>query len=206
MLGLEVAEGADGSGKLAYPELFGGGVEAGEVALNLGVPEKKLEAEGGGLGVDAVGATDDGGVLELDGALFQDVGEGDDAGVDDGGGFLELQGLGGVDDVGGGEAVVEPARVFGRVDVLGDGGGEGDDVVTDFGFDLVDAVDGKCALVADGVGGGLRDEAESGEGLGGGDLDGEPAAVFVFVGPDAAHVGSCVAGNQGEDLRIKVRE
>jgi hypothetical protein len=25
------------------------------------------------------------------------------------------------------------------VDVLGDGGGEGDDVVTDLGFDLVDA-------------------------------------------------------------------
>ena len=145
MFGLEVAEGADGSGELAYAEVFGGGVEAGEVALHLGVPEEELEAEGGGLGVDAVGAADDGGVLELDGALFQDVGEGEDAGADDGGGFFELEGLGGVDDVGGGEAVVEPAGVFGGVDVLGDGGGEGDDVVTDFGFDLVDAVDGEGA-------------------------------------------------------------
>ena len=68
-------------------------------------------------------------------------------------------------------------------------------VVADFGFDLVDAVDGKGSLVADGVGGGLGDEAEFGEGLGGGDLDGEPAAVLVFVGPDAAHSGACVAGN-----------
>ena len=112
MLGLEVAEGADGSGELADAEVFGGGVEAGEVALHLGVPEEELEAEGGGFGVDAVGAADDGGVLELDGALFEGVGEGDDAGADDGGGFFELQGLRGVDDVGGGEAVVEPAGVL----------------------------------------------------------------------------------------------
>ncbi len=112
MLGLEVAEGADGSGELAYAEVFGGGVEAGEVALHLGVPEEELEAEGGGFGVDAVGAADDGCVLELEGALFEDVGEGDDAGADDGGGFFELEGLRGVDDVGGGEAVVEPAGVL----------------------------------------------------------------------------------------------
>ncbi len=79
MFRLEVAEGADGSGELAYAEVFGGGIEAGEVALDLGVPEEELEAEGGGLGVDAVGAADDGSVLELDGALFQDVGEGEDA-------------------------------------------------------------------------------------------------------------------------------
>ena len=108
---------------------------------------------------------------------------------------LELEGLRGVDDVGGGEAVVEPARGFGVGDVLGDGGGEGDDVVADFGFDLVDAVDGEGAAVADGVGGGLGDEAEAGEGLRGGGFDGEPAAVLVLVGPDAAHGGACVAGD-----------
>ncbi len=90
---------------------------------------------------------------------------------------------------------MEPAGVFGGVDVLGYGGGEGDDVVTDLGFDLIDAVYGEGALVSDGVGGGLRDEAEFGEGLGGGDLDGEPAAVFVLVGPDAGHSGASVAGD-----------
>lgn len=145
--------------------------------------------------MDAVCTADDGGVLELDGAVLEDVGEGDDAGADDSGGFLELEGLCGVDDVGGGEAVVEPAGVLGRVDVLGDGGGEGDDVMTDFGFDLVDAVYGEGSLVTDGVGGGLGDEAEFGEGLRGGDLDSEPAAVFVLVGPDAAHRGASVAGD-----------
>ena len=156
--------------------------------------------------MDAVGAADDRGVLELDGAALEDICEGDDAGADDGGGFFELEGLGGVDDVGGGEAVVEPARVFGGVNVLGDGGGEGNDVVADFGFDLVDAVDGKGSLVADGVGGGLWDEAEFGKGLGGGDFDSEPAAVFVLVGPDAAHGGASVAGYQGDALQVSYKE
>jgi len=62
---------------------------------------------------------------------------------------------------------VQPAGGFGVCDVLGYGGGEGDDVVADLGFDLVDAGDGEVAAVADGVGGGLRDQAEAGESLGG---------------------------------------
>src|ERR1700677_3400376 len=151
-----MAEGADGSGELADAEVFGGCVEAGEVALHLGVPEEELEAEGAGLGVDAVGAADDGSVLELYGALLQGFAEGYDAGADDGGGFFELQGLRGIDYVCRREAVVEPAGGFGGGDVLGYRGGEGDDVVFDFGFDLVDASHGEGALVADGVGGGLR--------------------------------------------------
>jgi len=50
----KVAEGADRAGELADAEVFGGGVEAGEVALHLRVPEQQFEAEGGGFGVDAV--------------------------------------------------------------------------------------------------------------------------------------------------------
>src|ERR1700722_13119289 len=100
-----MTEGADGSGELADAEIFGGCIEAGEVALHLGVPEEQLEAEGRGLGMDTVGAADDGGVLELEGTAFERVCEGDDARADDGGGFFELQGLRGVDDVGAGEPV-----------------------------------------------------------------------------------------------------
>ena len=65
-----MAEGADGAGELADAEVFGGGGEAGEVALHLGIPEQELEAEGGGFGVDSVSAADDGRVFELDGAVF----------------------------------------------------------------------------------------------------------------------------------------
>ena len=71
VLRLEMAECADGAGELADAEVFGGGVEAGEVALHLGVPEEELEAEGGGFGVDSVGAADDGGVFKFEGAFFK---------------------------------------------------------------------------------------------------------------------------------------
>ncbi len=200
VLRLEVAEGADGAGELADAKVFGGGVEAGEVALHLGVPEEELEAEGGGLGVDAMSATDDGRVLELEGAGFQGFGEREDAGADERRGFAELEGLRGVYDVGAGEAEVEPAGGFfilmrRRVDLLGDGGGEGDDVVADLVLDFVDASDGEVAAGGDGVGGSLGDEAETGEGLGCGGLDREPAAELVFVGPDAAHGRTCVTGD-----------
>ncbi len=208
VLRFEVAEGADGAGELADAEVLGGGVEALEVALNFRVPEQELEAEGGGFGVDAVGAADGGGVFELEGALLQDFGEALDALAEDGVGFKELEGLRGVDDVGGGEAVVQPARGWlrnckGSIDVLGDGGGEGDDVVADFGFDLVDAGDGERAFLGDGVGGGLRNEAGGGEGLRGGDLDAQPAAVLVLVGPDAAELGAGVARNHKDQFKAK---
>ena len=84
----------------------------------------------------------------------------------------------------------------GGVDVLGDRGGEGDDVVFDLGFDLVNAVDSESTAVTDCVSGGLRNEAEFRESLGSGDLDGEPAAVFIFVGPDPAHLRTGVASDQ----------
>ena len=113
--------------------------------------------------------------------------------------------LGRVDHVGGGEAEVEPAGGFfgcegRRVDLLGDGGGEGDDVVANLGLDFVDAGDGEVAAGGDGVGGGLGDEAESGEGLRGGGLDGEPRAELVLVGPDAAHGRTCVTGDHRDSI------
>ena len=115
-------------------KVLGGGVEADKVTLHLREPEKELEAEGGWLGVDAVGATDDGGVLELESAAGEDVREVEDAGADFCGGFLELESLRRVDDVGRGEAVVKPAGL--GADVLGDRGGKGDDVVPDLGLRL----------------------------------------------------------------------
>ena len=207
MFGLEMAEGADGAGELAHTEVLGGGVEAREVALHFGVPEEELEAEGGGFGVDAVGAADDGGVLELDGAFFEGFGESEDSGADDVGGGFELNRLRRVHDVGGGEAEVQPAGGFfilmrRRVDMLGDGGGKGDDVVADLGFDFIDAGNGEVAAGGDGVGGGLGDEAEAGEGLRGGGFDGEPAAEFVFIGPDAAHGRTCVTGDHRGSMEV----
>ena len=89
---------------------------------------------------------------------------------------------------------MEPAGV--RADDFGDGRGEGDDVVADLGFDLVNAFDAKVGAFADGVGGVFRDQASFRQGLGGGDLDGEPGAEAVFVAPDAGHLGAGIARNQ----------
>ena len=53
--------------------------------------------------------------------------------------------LGRVDDVVGSEAVVEPAGLVAEslgLEALSNGGREGDDVVFDFGFDLVDSLGG----------------------------------------------------------------
>src|SRR6059058_4813508 len=100
MLWFKMSEGADGTGELADAEVFGGGVEAGEVALHLGVPEEQLETEGGGLGVDAVSAADDRRVLEFERATAQGFQQRENAGADYFAGFLELQSLRGVHDVG----------------------------------------------------------------------------------------------------------
>lgn len=81
--GLKVAEGADCSGEFADAHVFRSGIEALEVALHLAPPEEELEAEGGGFGVDAMGAADARSVLELDGASLEDVGQSDDAFADD---------------------------------------------------------------------------------------------------------------------------
>src|SRR6202453_2291639 len=76
VLWLQMPEGADGAGKLAYPHVLGTGVEADQVAHDLGIPVEQLEAEGRRLGMDAVGTPDGGRVLELQGAQPEHGGEG----------------------------------------------------------------------------------------------------------------------------------
>ena len=84
-----------------------------------------------------------------------------------------------------------------RADDLRYSGSEGDDVVADLGFDLVDAFDAEVGALADGVGGIFGDEARLGEGLCSGDFDGQPGAEAVFVAPDPGHLGAGVARNHG---------
>ena len=199
VLGLQVAEGADRAGELAHAHVLGCGVEAGQVALHLGVPVEQLEAEGRGLGVDAVGAADGGRVLELEGAALEHGEQSGDSVADERGGFFDLQRLGGIDDVVRGEAVVQPAGL--GVEALGferlcNRGCEGDDVVLDFGLDLSDAGGGDGGLGGDGFGGGGGNDAVLGQHGACRRLHLEPAAVFVLVRPDAAHRGARIAIDQ----------
>ena len=66
---------ADGAGDFADLHLLGGCAEAGDVALIFGKPVGDLQAEGDGLGMDAVGAADLGSVLKFVGAVFENFAE-----------------------------------------------------------------------------------------------------------------------------------
>ena len=101
---------------------------AREVALQLGVPQRQLEAERHRLGVHAVRAADHRRPPMLLGARRGSPrSSAVDALQDQVARLAHLQRLRGVEDVGRGQAEVQPARR--RADVLGDGGRERDDVV-----------------------------------------------------------------------------
>ena len=106
-------------------------------------------------------------------------------------GFPDQEREGRVDDIVGGQADVDEPAV--RADLLVDRGQEGDDVVLDDLLDLVDPLDREAGLGLDRLQGGRGDLPEPGPGLADGELDVEPSAVPVLFGPDAAHLGECIA-------------
>ena len=182
------------SGKLSHPHVFGGAAKARDVALGLGVPVGQLETKRDGLGVNAVGTADHGRVFEFPGAAFQHGGKLFQIGGDNRRRLLDQQGLRSIDYVVRSQAVVKPAGV--RSDDLGHGGGEGDDVVADFGFDLGDAVQVEVGPLANGAGGVLGHHAGFGQSLRGRDFDRQPGAKAILIAPDAAHVGAGIAWDQ----------
>ena len=112
MLWFKVAEGADGAGELADAEVFSGGVEAVRLRCISEYQSRSLRPK-------VVGSAWTPWVRPMMGVCwnssarrFERGCEREDAGADEGGGFAELEGLRGVDYVGGGEAVVQPARDF----------------------------------------------------------------------------------------------
>ena len=90
---------------------------------------------------------------------------------------------------------MEPAGV--RADDFGDGGGEGDDVVLDLGFDLEDAVNVEVGACVDRLGGIFRHDAGGGQRFGRGDFDRQPGAEAVLIAPDASHLGPGIAWDHG---------
>ena len=89
--------------------------------------------------------------------------------------------------------------------VLGQVREEGKDVVLDLALDRVDAGHvelGFGALVPDGFGRTLEDQAQVGHGRGRVRLDLEPDAKARLGGPDVRHLGPCVAGDHGRLLQV----
>ena len=145
--------------------------------------------------MDAVGTADADGLPVFQGLPLDDAAEGAEVGQDPLERLLDEEGQGRVDDVVGCQAEVDVARI--GPDLLGDRGQEGDDVVLDDLLDGLDPVDGKAGLGLDRPQGGLGDLPETGPGLADGQLDGQPLAVPVLLGPDRPHGGAGVAFDHG---------
>jgi hypothetical protein len=137
MAGIEMGEGADGARDLADRDRFAGAQHPVEAALQLGVPERELQAEGHRLGVDAVRPADHRRPPVLLGARAHRLHQRGEPLDDEVAGLAHLQRLRGVDHVRRGEAEVQPPR--GRPDALGHRRREGDDVVLRGLLDLLDA-------------------------------------------------------------------
>ena len=147
---VDVGEGADRPGHGAGHDLVAALDHAPPAAGELGEVAGELEAEGGGLGVDAVAAADGGRELVLEGAPLQRVQHRVDLDQDQVGCALELDRQRGVEQVGGGQPEMQEPCLL-AADLL-DMGEEGDDVVPGDGLDLLDpgGVDQPGAVGGDG--------------------------------------------------------
>ena len=189
----QVGAGADGAGELADGGDFARAFEAFERAAKFVVHERELEAEGGRFAMDAVAAADAGHELGFPRPPRDDFAQRLYVGDENVGALNHLHGAGGVTHVAAGQAEMEPAA--GRaVDFLGDGGGEGDDVVIEDFLQFLLAGDQAGQVGKPFIGAGL-DFGEVGcghdalldERLAGEEFDLEPDAELVFVRPDGPH-------------------
>jgi hypothetical protein len=181
--------------ELAHSQIFGGGLEALDVALRLRIPVGDFESKGDGFGVNAVSAPDHRRVFELPGPAFEHLGKTVEIARNQNGRLLDEQRLRRIDHIVRGQAIVEPAGV--RANDLGHCRRKGDDVVFDLGFNLENAVNAEVSARVDRLGRFFGHDAGGGERFGCGDFDCQPGAEAVFVAPDASHLGPGIAWDQG---------
>ena len=172
-------------------DVVDGGGEAAPVAVELERPARELEAEGGRLGVDRVGATHHQRVGFRACARDQRVEEGVDVAEQSLAGGAKLERERRVEDVAAGEAEVQVPAL--GPDGLGDLADERDHVVVGGLLDLRDPlhVDRRARLDrGERV---RRHEPASDLGPGDGDLHPEHVLEASRLGPDRAHLGERVA-------------
>ena len=191
--GRQVRKRADGARELADRYGLARAAHTGDVPRELREPERQLQAERHRLGMHAVRAADHRRPPMLVGALPDGLHQAVEPGQDQVAGVAHLQRLGGVDDVGGGEAEVEPPRR--GADVLGHGGGEGDDVVLRDLFDFFDPLDVEPAAFPDVARRVRRDDAGARHRVRRSRFHLQPGFVLPLVAPDATHFGACVASD-----------
>lgn len=184
-IGIDIRIGADRAGELADAHVFSGVLHAVNVAERLRVPQEKLQAEGGRLGVHAVGAADGGGVLEFHSPPLQHVRQLLQVVQNDVRRLRQLHAEARVLHVRGGEPHVDVLRFVPYV--FAHAGQEGDDVVIDLRVDLMDAVHIEIGLRLDDFHRFLRDAAQLGIRFARGDLHIEHGLPFISFIPDLFH-------------------
>ena len=134
---IDVGEGADGTGDGAGGDLDPRAAQPLAGAFEGRIMSGELQAEGRGLGMDAVAASDADRVLVLEGPALERRQQSIEVIQQNVGSLLQLHRQAGVEHVGGGHALMHEARR--RPDMFGDIGQEGDDVVLGLALDFVDA-------------------------------------------------------------------
>jgi hypothetical protein len=188
---LEVRERADRARDLADGGLRGGAREALAPAPHRFVEHEQLQAERGGLRVDAVRAPDRRRVAVLLRARAERRGERVGARDEQRSRVPDLERLRRVDHVVRRHPEVDEPRL--RADVLGDVGEERDHVMADLRLDLGDARGVEAGARADRARRLGGDDAALGEHLAHRHLHLEPPAETAVVGPDGRHRGAAVA-------------
>ena len=192
----DMPESSHRARNLSHPHALRGGGKAREIALDFVVPQRQLQPESDRLGMDAVRSSDLHRVFELERARLQDLRQLVDALENQLGRAAHHQGLRGVDDVVGGQPVMQPARrvgLAGRGQAFGNRGGERDDVVLDLALDFMDALQIEAGMFAKQARRLWRHVVRFGQRFGGGQLHFQPLAIFVLLAPDARHLRAGVA-------------
>ena len=193
-LGIGRGVRADGAGELADAHALERARDALPVPVELERPARELQPERRRLGVHAVRAAHLQRRAMLLGARDDDGERRVEALEDERAGGADLERERGVDDVGGGEAVVEPAALL--AELLGDGVDEGGRVVVERRLELGDPLRARRdGLLLERPRGLLGDDPELGPGGGRRELDVEPGPQLALVRPDAGHGGTRIAGD-----------
>ena len=186
-LGIKVGVGSHGSADFSDSDALAHFAQALEAAGELIIHEGHLEAEADRFRMDAVAAADHGSELEFVGTDCHGFAQGEKVFFQNVAGLQHLHRECGVEQVGGGQTLVNPAGR--RTHAGGDIFDKGDDIVVRAFFDFADGVDVEGALGADRGGVLLGDRAEFGHGLAGEGFNFEPDFEFALFGPDGPHAG-----------------
>jgi hypothetical protein len=202
-LGIAAAIGAHCAGELADAHACERRLEAVAGAVELERPTDELRPEGDGLRVNSVRPADHDSLAVLVGAPHDGCEGFLDALEQKHRGFSQLQRERSVEDVGGRQAVVQPAPLLAQVS--GHRVHECGDVVLSPLLDLRHALRGRRhRSVADRLDGSPRNRPDLGPALQGCELHLEPASQAALVRPDSLHGRTGVALDHRPDSRVPI--